>query len=72
MTQVLVTQITGITTPFSGIACDVYGNNCGDLGVANTIPFLFNLPPQFDTAPAVRLTLIDNTGCETTEIIYCT
>jgi hypothetical protein len=72
MTKLLITQISGFTTPFSGTACDVYGNNCGDLGEATTVPFLFTLPSQFNTAPAVRITLIDSTGCEFTQTIYCT
>lgn len=69
---VLVTSVSGLTIPFSGIACDVYGNNCSYLGTGDTIPFLFNLPSQFDTAPALSLTIIDSNGCEFTEIIYCT
>lgn len=72
MTKVLITQISGFTIPFSGIACDVYGNNCSDLGEATTIPYLFTLPSQFDTAPAFRLTLIDSFGCEVIQVIYCT
>jgi hypothetical protein len=32
---------------------------------------LFNLPPLFDTAPALLLKLIDSEGCEISEIIYC-
>lgn len=72
MTKVLITQISGFTTPFSGIACDVYGNNCGDLGEATDLPFLFELPTQFNTAPVVQITLKDSNGCEVTKNIYCT
>jgi len=72
MTKVLVTNISNFTLPFSGTACNVYGNDCGYLGEATTIPFLFTLPSQFDTAPAFNLTLIDSTGCQVTHTIYCT
>lgn len=70
--QVLVTSAVTINLPFSGIACDVYGNQCQYLGSGNTIPFLFNLPTIFDTAPAIGMKLIDSSGCELFEIIYCT
>jgi hypothetical protein len=69
--QVLVISSNNLTPPFSGIACDVYGNQCQYLGSGTTIPFLFNLPPLFDTAPALLLKLIDSEGCEISEIIYC-
>lgn len=72
MTEVLITKISGFTTPFSGIACDVYGNNCSNIGEATSIPFLFTLPSQFNTAPAVQITLIDSTGCQVVNVIYCT
>jgi len=71
MTKILITNISGFTIPFSGIACDVYGNNCSNIGEANSLPFLFSLPSQFNTAPSVRITLLDTTGCEINQIIYC-
>lgn len=70
-TYVIVSSATNIIPPFSGIACDVYGNNCSYVGSGNTFPITFTLTPQFNTAPALQLTLIDSTGCEVSEILYC-
>ena len=70
--QVTILSTSGVTAPFSGIACDVYGNNCSYVGSGTTFPITFTLPSQFNTAPALRLTLTDSTGCILSEIIYCT
>ena len=70
--QVIVYSATSVTPPFSGIACDVYGNNCSYVGSGTTFPVTFTLPSQFNTAPALQLTLIDSIGCSVSEIIYCT
>lgn len=72
MTKLLITQISGFTIPFSGTACDVYGNNCGDLGEVTSIPFLLTLPVQFNSAPVVQITLKDSNSCQIVKLIYCT
>jgi hypothetical protein len=69
--QVIVLSATSVTTPFSGTACDVYGNNCSYVGSGTTFPVTFTLPSQFNTAPALQLTLVDSSGCSVSEIIYC-
>lgn len=69
--QLTILSATGITPPFSGTACNVYGNNCSYIGSGTTFPTTFTLPSQFDTAPALQLTLIDSSGCVLSEIIYC-
>lgn len=69
--QVIISSAVGITPPFSGTACDFYGNNCSYVGSGNTFPILFNLTTQFDTAPVLQLTLTDSSGCSVTEILYC-
>jgi hypothetical protein len=71
-TYVIVSSATGVTPPFSGTACDVYGNNCSYVGSGTTFPVVFNLTSQFNSAPALQLTLTDSTGCSLSEIIYCT
>ena len=71
-TQVYILTATTITPPFSGTACDVYGNNCSYVGSGSTFPTTFSLPPQFNTAPALQLTLVDSAGCTLSEILYCT
>lgn len=69
---VIISSAIGVTPPFSGTACDVYGNNCSYVGSGTTFPITFTLPSQFNTAPALQLTLTDSTGCTLSEIIYCT
>ena len=69
--QVIVYSATSITPPFSGTACDVYGNQCQYVGSGTTFPITFTLPSQFNTAPALQLTITDSTGCSVSEIIYC-
>ena len=70
--QVTISSALGITPPFSGTACDVYGNNCSYVGSGSTFPVTFTLPSQFDTAPEIQLTITDSIGCSLSEIIYCT
>jgi hypothetical protein len=70
-TQVIISSAVNITPPFSGTACDVYGNNCSYIGSGSTFPIVFTLPSQFNTAPAFQLTLVDSLGCSVSEIIYC-
>jgi hypothetical protein len=69
---VIISSAIGITPPFSGTACDVYGNQCSYIGSGTTFPVTLYLPSQFNTAPALQLTITDSTGCLVSEIIYCT
>ena len=69
--QVTITSVSGLTPPFSAYCCNVYGNQCVYVGVINSLPDTILLPPQFNTAPAVGLLLIDPIGCERFEEIYC-
>jgi hypothetical protein len=71
MTQVIVNIVSGFIPPFSGVACDVYGNNCSYIGSGTTFPTTFTLTSQFDSAPAFQLTLTDSSGCSVSEILYC-
>lgn len=72
MTQVVINSVSGFTLPFSGVACDVYGNQCQSIGIISSLPSTINLPsPEFDSAPAFGLKLIDSNGCETFEILEC-
>ena len=70
--QVTISSALGITPPFSGTACDVYGNNCSYVGSGTTLPITFTLPSQFDTAPEFQLTITDSIGCSLSEVIFCT
>jgi hypothetical protein len=69
--QITVNTGTSITPPFSGIACDVYGNQCVYIGSGTTFPITFTLPLQFNTAPAIGLYLVDSTGCQTYQNVNC-
>ena len=70
--QITITQILNVTPPFSGVACDYYGNNCSYVGSGTTFPITFNLPTQFTTAPVVRLVITDSNGCQVSENVTCT
>jgi hypothetical protein len=71
MTQLIITSITGLTIPYFGYACDVYGNQCQPLGIITTVPTTITLPSQFDMAPAIGLKLTDTNGCEKFSILIC-
>jgi hypothetical protein len=70
--QVTIYTISGLTTPFSGYCCDVYGNQCSYIGIISSLPTTITLPIQFNTAPAIGLKLIKDNGCEIIETINCT
>ena len=71
MTQLIINSIIGLVPPFSGFACDVYGNQCVYIGEITTTPTTITLPSQFNTAPAIGLKLIDTTGCEKLMTLIC-
>ena len=71
MTQLTINSIIGLIPPFSGYACDVYGNQCVYIGEITVTPVTLTLPPQFNMAPAIGLKLIDGTGCEKFRILIC-
>ena len=71
MNEITISSISGLTPPFSAYCCNVYGNQCVYVGSAIIPPVTITLPPQFNTAPAVGLLLIDSIGCERFEEIYC-
>ena len=71
MTNLIINSIVGLLPPYSGYACDVYGNQCVYIGEIITTPVTITLPPQFDTAPAIGLKLINSTGCEKLITLIC-
>lgn len=71
MTQITINNIVGLVPPYSGYVCNVYGVYCYYIGQITTTPVTFILPPPFDMAPAIGFKLIDSTGCERFEVIYC-
>jgi hypothetical protein len=72
MTQVTINSVSGFVLPFSGAACNIYGNQCQSIGVITSLPTIITLPsPEFDTAPAFGLLLIDSTGCQVFQVLDC-
>jgi hypothetical protein len=74
MTQLEITGISGGTLPINIYACDVYQNQCILFATINTtVPpnVIFNLPQQFDTAPAIGILIVDDNGCERFEVGVC-
>ena len=69
--QVTILSAVGVTPPFSGVVCDVYGNNCFYVGSGTSFPITFTLPSLYDTAPVLQLTITDSAGCTLSETIYC-
>jgi hypothetical protein len=71
MTNLIINSIVGLTPPFSGYVCDVYGNQCVSIGEITITPITITLPPQFNTAPQIMLKLIHSSGCEKLTILSC-
>ena len=77
MTQVRITNITGETLPVEAYISDVYGNNKYLLGIIissapPTITYNSIIPSIFNTAPEIKLTLVDSKNCEISKILDCT
>ncbi len=78
MTQVRITEISGGTYPIQVYISDVYGNNQTLLGTIATGPvppvLEYNtvIPPIFNTAPEIMLTLTDSNGCSIFKLLQCT
>jgi hypothetical protein len=73
MTQLMISNVTGLTIPYQIYVCDVYGNNCAIVATVNTtIPPMasITLPPQFDTSPAIGV-LVKDLYCERFIVLNC-
>jgi hypothetical protein len=77
MTQIRIEYIYNGSFPVDVYISDIYGNNSSLLGTIDPGPvppqvqYNVNIPPIFNTAPQVMLTLIDNNGCENFKILDC-
>ena len=77
MVQIRITNISGGTYPIVVWISDVYGNNKSYLTtitsgpVPPTLFYTAIIPPIFETAPEILLTLVDANGCELFELIPC-
>jgi hypothetical protein len=77
MVQIRITNISGGTYPIDVFISDVYGNNQSYLTTIASGPvppelfYTAIIPPIFETAPEILLTLVDANGCELFELIPC-
>lgn len=79
MVQVRITGITGGTYPINVFISDKYGNYqtlLGAIATGTTIPptVSYNsvIPPIFQTAPEILLTLVDANNCQVVKLLDCT
>lgn len=73
MASIEITSFTGVL-PASVYVSDTLGNNTTLVGTINsTIPpsQTFSVPPLFNNAPAIMITVIDADGCEEFKIEEC-
>jgi len=76
MKQVVVTEISGGTSPINVFISDIYGNNETFLGVINgTVPpeveFNTVIPTIFQTANEILLKMVDDNGCQVFKVLTC-
>jgi hypothetical protein len=77
MTQVRIENITNDTLPVNVYISDIYDNNNYLLGQINsTVPpvvrYNSEIPSIFNTAPEIKLTLVDGKNCVMSKILDCT
>jgi hypothetical protein len=73
MTQLVISNVTGLTIPYQIYICDVYGNNCAIVATVNTaIPPMvtITLPSQFNMSPAIGV-LVKDLYCERFIVLNC-
>ena len=74
MHTIQINSIPKNNPPYQIYVCDFFGNNCVLIGnVTINVPpaVTFNLPSQFDSAPAITIKIIDGGGCIDSQIYYC-
>ena len=75
MGQITFSTITTFQPPYNIYVCNVYGNLCDLVAtITTTSPpsITIQLPPQFDTVPAVGIKMVSSACCEHFEVVYCT
>ena len=82
MRQIRITDISGATYPVDVYIADVYGNYQTYLGTItsgdapnppfSSVNYTTQIPPIFNTAPAIMLLLVDSNGCRIFKILDCT
>ena len=66
MSQLVITNITGITLPYNVYGCYYYGNNCILLATITTAatPITIELPPMFITYSTLTAKLSNCVNCD--------
>ena len=75
MGVISLSNIESTSFPFQIYVCNVYGNSCIYLGTIDSLVPPKNsiqLPPEYQSAPAVGIKIITNDGCEKFEVVNCT
>lgn len=62
MTTVTINNIVG-QSPFDVYICQPDGTGCFYISRINSTPYVFNIPPPYDTYNEYMLKLVDNIGC---------
>jgi hypothetical protein len=82
MRQIRIVNISGETYPVDVFIADIYGNYQTYLGTItsgtapnppfSSVNYTTQIPPIFNTAPAIMLLLVDSNGCRIFKILDCT
>ena len=65
--QVTINDITG-QTPFDIYICQSDGTGCFYMATISTTPYVFDIPPPYDTSIEYMLKVVDRNGCVITGI----
>lgn len=77
MVQIRITNVSGDTLPIKVYISDILGNHSYEIGtIVSSVPPVINynsvIPAIFNTAPQIKLTMIDNKLCQVSKILSCT
>lgn len=65
--QVTINSITG-QSPYDVYICQTGGTGCFYISTISSAPYVFDIPPPYDSSTAYMLKIIDNIGCAITGI----
>jgi hypothetical protein len=72
--QVTINDITG-QTPYDIYICQSDGTGCFYMATITTTPYVFDIPPPYDTSIEYMLKVVDNNGCVIAgieDVVTCT
>lgn len=65
--QVTINSITG-QSPYDVYICQTGGTGCFYISTISSAPYVFDIPPPYDSSTVYMLKVIDNIGCVITGI----